>query len=93
MSKKEIKEIGGLISGFSISSILNQEIVKEIEKILGHVMVSHIHLDVVDENGKDVEDIILLYRSKKERKERTATLLCDNPTTFSKLIDVIDKIE
>lgn len=91
MPKKDISRIGGLISDFKLSSIIKTDVLDQLEKKIGTIRVSHIHIDVLDNDGKDIEDIVLIYRNNKERKENIATLLCDSPKTFDKVIEVIEE--
>ena len=93
MAKREVQQIGGLIPKFSIDSLLVSKLVAEIEKKIGHLSVSHIHLDITDDKGKDIDNVLLIYRTKKERKENMATLLCDKPETFKELVSIIEKLE
>ena len=93
MTKREIQQIGGLIPNFSLDSLLANKLVTAIEKKIGHLSVSHIHLDITDDKGKDIDNVLLIYRTKKERKENTATLLCDRPETFNELVSIIEKLE
>lgn len=90
MAKKRVEEIGGLIHGLSLASLLNEDLLKTLEEEFGHVTVSQIHIDLLDDKGKDVEDVLLLYRSRKERSNETVTLLCDKPSTFKRMVEVVN---
>ena len=92
MAKKEVKEIGGVISNFSLNTLLDKKIVAEIEKKIGHLVVSHVHIDILDEKGKDIENLLFLYRTNKERKDKLATVLCDKPETYKELLGIIQDL-
>lgn len=92
MAKKEVKEIGGVISNFSLNTLLNTEIVAEIERKIGNLVVSHVHIDILDEKGKDIENLLFLYRTNKERKDKLATVLCDKPETYKELLGIIQDL-
>jgi hypothetical protein len=89
MVKRGVEEIGGMIHGLSLNTLLNKEFIEDLEKKFGHITISHIHIDLLDDNGEDVEDVLLLYRSREERKDKTVTLLCDKPSSFKKMVDVV----
>ena len=86
MVKRGVEEIGGMIHGLSLKTLLNKELLEDLDEKYVLITISHIPIDLLDDNG---EDVLLLYRSREERKDKTVTLLCDKPSLFKKMVDAV----